>query len=113
MQDRKTSRRLSAWALAFALAAMSAPAAEARHAPAEAGLGTTPSGPIDAATRHHHPDVVQPPTRIIAVARANGFDWGDAGIGAGAALGAVLFGCGSALLLKRNDRQASTARFES
>jgi hypothetical protein len=83
------------------------------HAPAEARLGTSPPAGIDAGTRHHHPDVVAPPTRIVAVARADGFDWGAAAIGAGGALGAALLVAGSALLLKRNNRRAISARFES
>jgi hypothetical protein len=113
MQNQKSSRRLSSWALAFALAAVAAPAAQARHAPGNVELGTTPSGPVDAATRHHHPDVFRPPTRIVAVPQASTFDWGDAGIGAGAAVGAVLLIGGSALLLNRSDRPASPARLES
>jgi hypothetical protein len=102
MQDRKPSRLLSLCVLTLAVAAITAPMAQARHAPAEVKLGTTTAGYVDAATRHHHPDVVQPPTRIVAVARAGDFDWGDAGIGAGGALGVVLLAGGSALLLKRN-----------
>jgi hypothetical protein len=113
MEDRRIFRRLIPWAVALALAAIAAPMAEARHAPAEAELSTSPSGPVDAATRHHHPDVAQPLTRVIAVTRAGGFDWADAGIGAGGALGAVLLAGGSVLLVKRTHRRAIPARFES
>lgn len=113
MQDRRISRWLSRCAIAMALTAIAAPVAQARHASAEADLGTSLAGPIDAATRHHHPDAVAPPARIVAVARGDGFDWGDAGIGAGGALGAALVVAGSALLLKRNNRRAIPARFES
>jgi hypothetical protein len=101
MQERKLSRWLSLCALTLAVAAIAVPAAVARHAPAEAQLSTTTADYLDAATRHHHPDVVQPPARIV-VAQAAGFDWGDAGIGAGGALGAVLLAAGLALLLKHN-----------
>lgn len=102
MQNRKLSRWLSLCVLTLTVAAIAVPVARARHAPPETQLGTTTAGYIDAATRHHHPDVVQPPTRIVTVAQAGGFDWGDAGIGAGGALGAVLLAGGSVLLLKRN-----------
>jgi hypothetical protein len=88
--------------LTLLLAAAVAPLAQAMHAPERAGISTTAT--LDAATRHHHPDVVlQPPTRIITVREADTFDWGDAGIGAGAALGLVLVGGGSALLLRRDN----------
>jgi len=58
----------------------------------------------DPATRHHHPDVAQPPTRIVTVEQTRGFDWGDAGIGAAGALGATMLVGGSAVLLARNRR---------
>ena len=106
MQDRKIPRRLSRGALALAVTAIAAPAAEARHAPPEPQLSTSPPTVVDAATRHHHPDVVQPPTRIVTVAKADSFDWIDAGIGASAMLGAALLTGGSALLLKRNKQRA-------
>jgi hypothetical protein len=83
----------------LALAAITAPPAQARHAPQEP---VVTSATPDAATRHHHPDVVQQPTRIVTVAQADSFDWGDAGIGASGALGAVLLASGSVLLLRRN-----------
>jgi hypothetical protein len=101
MQDRKLSRWVSLCVLTLAVAAIAVPVAQARHAPPETQLGTTTAGYVDAATRHHHPDLVQRPTRIV-VAQAAGFDWGDAGIGAGGALGVVLLAGGSALVLKRN-----------
>jgi hypothetical protein len=91
------------------MAAAVAPA-EAMHAPVDARLGRSPATGIDAATRHHHPDVVSLPTRVIIVDRADGFDWRDAGIGMGGTLGAVLLVSGSALLLRRNRHQASADR---
>ena len=106
MKDRKIPRRLSRWALALAVTAIAAPPAEARHTAPEPQLGTSPPMVVDAATRHHHPDVVQPPTRIITVPTADSFDWIDAGIGAGGALGAVLLAAGSALVFTRSRRGA-------
>jgi hypothetical protein len=109
MKDRKIPRWLSRGALALAVTAIAAPAAEARHAPPEPQLGTSPPMVVDAATRHHHPDVVQPPTRIVTVPRADSFDWIDAGIGASGTLGAALLIGGSVVLLKRNKRRAISA----
>ena len=40
-----------------------------------------------------------PPVQIIKVSQPNGFDWGDAGIGAGAAIALTLVFLGSALHL--------------
>jgi hypothetical protein len=40
-----------------------------------------------------------PPPSIVTVFQPNGFDWGDAGIGAGATLGLVLILLGSTLYL--------------
>jgi hypothetical protein len=110
MEDQRIFRRLSRWAIALSLTAIVAPAAQAHHAPAEANPSISPVGRNEAAMRHHHPDVVQPPTRVVTVAQADGFDWGDAGIGAGGALGAVLLVGGSVLLLKRESNRTLTAR---
>jgi hypothetical protein len=57
--------------------------------------------------RARYPEDCQVPTRIVAVARADGFDWGDAGIGAGGALGAVLVATGVGALLRRPQRIAA------
>jgi hypothetical protein len=40
-----------------------------------------------------------PPASIVTVFQPNGFDWGDAGIGAGATLGLILILLGSTLYL--------------
>jgi hypothetical protein len=81
-------------------------------------LEDTPSRPAQAPTRlstvgppichrARYPEDCQVPTRIVAVARADGFDWGDAGIGAGGALGAVLVATGVGALLRRPHRIAA------
>ena len=101
MQQR-ISRRLGRWGLVLTLAVTAAPGAEGRASTAEPRPTDTPIGAVDAATRHHHPDVVQPPTRILTVTAADRFDWGDAGIGASGTLGAVLIAAGSALVLTRS-----------
>jgi hypothetical protein len=109
MKDRTISRRPTRWAFALAVTAIAAPVAEARHAPPEPQLGTSPPMVVAAATRHHHPDVAQPPTRIVTVPKADGFDWVDAGIGASGTFGVALLVGGSALLRKRNKRRAISA----
>ena len=90
--------------VALMLTAVVAPSAQAMHAPAEVDTSTSGKFGTDAATRHHHPHVLQPATRIVTVARSKSFDWGDAGIGAAGALGATMLVGGSAVLLARNRR---------
>jgi hypothetical protein len=90
--------------VALVLTAVVAPSAQAMHAPTEVGNNSSRTFGNDAAARHHHPDVLQPPTRIVAVAGSDSFDWGDAGIGAVGALGATMLVGGSAVLLARDRR---------
>jgi hypothetical protein len=114
MNDLKLSGQLGRGALALALAAIAAPTAQARHAPEGPVATTLHISQVDAATRHHHPDVLQRPTRIIAVSHVDTFDWGDAGIGAAGALGATLVAAGTVALVKRNkNERAMTARLEA
>jgi hypothetical protein len=47
-----------------------------------------------------------PPAEFVHVPVASGFDWGDAGIGAAAAIGVVLIGAGGALTLRRRPAAA-------
>ena len=52
-----------------------------------------------------------PPPTIVTVFQPNGFDWGDAGIGAGATLGLILILLGSTLYLThRSTPRASQPR---
>jgi hypothetical protein len=100
VQDWKSPRLMSACAVAVAVAAVAAPGTQAGHAPPDP-VSTSPVG-LDAATRHHHNlGPAQPPATVIAV-QTSGFDWGDAGIGAAAGIGAVLLASGSALVLRHN-----------
>ena len=50
-----------------------------------------------------------PPTVVRIVSGDGGFDWGDAGIGAGAALGLALAAIGGTLLLAQRRTQSRTA----
>jgi hypothetical protein len=50
-----------------------------------------------------------PPTLVRITSGDSGFDWGDAGIGAGAALGLTLAATGATLLLAHRRTQSRTA----
>lgn len=50
-----------------------------------------------------------PPTVVQTISGDSGFDWGDAAIGAGAALGLTLAATGSALLLAHRRTQSRAA----
>ena len=105
--------RVRTLTVTLAIAVMAAvPTAQAKR------LEDTPSRPAQAPTRlstvgppichrARYPDDCRLPTRIVAVARADGFDWRDAGIGAGGALGAVLVAGGFGALLRRPRRVAT------
>jgi len=83
---------------------LTTPPADARTVPPEQALYSMGVGTIDAATQHRHPDVVQPPTRIVTVAPADAVDWRDVGFGAGGALGAVLVAAVAVSLSMRTRR---------
>jgi hypothetical protein len=115
-------------ALTFALAASAPAAASATpHAPTTgpcsevcSGNGyertaATPDSPAlcsEACSGDGYATAPAPTTVVRIVAATSGFHWGDAGIGAGAALGIVLVGTGGTLLLmrRRTDSHAQTAR---
>jgi hypothetical protein len=75
-------------ALALALAAVAAPAASAR-------LDDNP--PAAAAQTQIAPvaDPSSPPAQTVKISQPNGFDWGDAGIGAATIVSLVLLLLGS------------------
>jgi hypothetical protein len=101
-------RHLRLVMVALAVAVFAAPVAQARHAPGEDPGATAPrqslpvaASPGDSATQWNasaleidrlgpkhvplgHP-VSRPPTNIVKVVGPAGFDWADAGIGAGVA----------------------------
>jgi hypothetical protein len=68
--------------------------------------------PLDPLTCHHHgmscpSRTSDPQARVVTVAKASGFDWADAGIGAVSALGAVFVVGGVGALLRRPTRVAA------
>jgi hypothetical protein len=83
MRPRVKQRR-GRWAAVLAAAALlSAPAAQARQ---------------DSSTGARVPE--QP--SVVVVEAGDGFDWADAGIGAGVAAGLVLFGAATAKFVRRH-----------
>jgi len=84
MSPTTKKRRRRRWAAALAATALlSAPAAQARP---------------DASTGARVPEE---PT-VVVVEAGDGFDWADAGIGAGVAAGLVLLGAATAKVVRRH-----------
>ena len=70
----------------------------------------TSTGPGSDVARTNRYDLARvPPTVVRIIPRGSGFDWGDASIGAGAALGLVLAATGGTLLLGHRRTQSRTA----
>lgn len=65
--------------------------------PAATPLSTRPASDVSSTNGYDFARV--PPSVVRIISRDSGFDWGDAGIGAGAALGLMLAATGGALLL--------------
>jgi hypothetical protein len=81
-------------------------------APATSPVQPNPDEQALAANNSSHEPVAGTPTVIVRVSSAkSGFDWGDAGIGAAAALGASLIALASGLAVsqRRARRTGSTA----
>jgi hypothetical protein len=85
MRTRK--RRLRWIAIALASMLLAAPAAQARLDEGEGGGATSEQAPV----------------RVVA---SDGFNWVDAGIGAGAALGVVLVAGGAGRAVRRHSLPA-------
>jgi hypothetical protein len=90
IQIRRRRRRWMAAALAAA-ALSAAPAAGARPASGEPGV-TPPA----------------PPVQEVEVVTSDGFDWADAGVGAGTAAGLVLLAAATATGLAHRRRLAAS-----
>jgi hypothetical protein len=131
---RKHHRIVSALAVALVGAAIAAPAAFAstsipdtaalngfRAAQARDAVNQAPavqpnpdqigSGP-GSLSAHEFATLTQPQPQVVQVESNPGFDWGDAGIGAGAMFALAMIGLGGALVVssrRRQDRAATTA----
>ena len=82
------------------------------YGPRTSRLAATPTstGPGSDVSSTNGYDVARvPPTVVRIIPRDSGFDWGDASIGAGAALGLVLAATGGTLLLGHRRTQPRTA----
>ena len=79
MQSHRRLRRTRIAATSLAIAALAAPAAQARPA-------------LDPPAGHHQPERS---AVVVTSTSDGGFDWGSAGIGAAAGVGLVLVGAGS------------------
>jgi hypothetical protein len=97
-----TRKIKSSLALALALGAIVPASASARPQP--------DNGPYwPGAVRHSAQTVSttqRPPQAIVQVNTSDGFDWGDAGIGAAGAVGLTALAMGGAVMVRRHGRQA-------
>jgi hypothetical protein len=94
--SRIRSRTLRSLALAAAVSALAAPPASAL--PGEL-IGEGPSANEPPTT----------PVRVVTVETDAGFDWGDAGIGAGSGLALVFIGLGSAVAIRHRPGRSALA----
>jgi hypothetical protein len=112
--------------LAFAVAALAAPAAQARPAgiaPGDAGYSAPVAEQTGVDTRgnplHYRvaretgtdspvvgPSIGRPHADVVSVAPSSGFEWGDARVVAGLSLAALLLAGGGALLVRQRGRLA-------
>jgi hypothetical protein len=93
-------RRLIALAFALVVVAVAAPSASAT--PAERFLGPAP------AEVTHDAAAAPAQVRVVEGSDSSGFDWGDAGIGAGVAFAAIVVGGAVVLSARRRHGPATT-----
>ena len=96
----RKQRRLTALALALVIAAVAAPSASA--IPAERFLGPAPAQVTDDG------GAAPAQVRVVEGSDSSGFDWGDAGIGAGVAFAAIVVGGAVVLGARRRHGPATT-----
>jgi hypothetical protein len=102
--------------VALAAIAFAAPVAHASHAPSEHGKASPPLasawtasdleidrlGPKQVPLQH---PVTRPPATVVKVIGPAGFDWADAGIGAGVASLTLALVAGAAMLVTQRSRR--------
>ena len=96
MKTESTLRR--GLAVATVVSALAAPAASA--APVEQVIPSTVNG---------EPSGQPAPVRVVQVGADNGFDWGDAGIGAGGLLALVAIASGALVAIRHRPAPGHTA----
>jgi hypothetical protein len=96
--------RIAIATVAFIVAAAFATSAYARPISSAGPYGDTsvPAGPVTATPAPSH-------VRVVSTSSDSGFDWGDAGIGAGAALALSTMGVGGAVLVAGSRRRKAAA----
>jgi hypothetical protein len=112
------SRRVLPWVTVALAAAFIAPAAEGHRGPDESANATPPPASISRPSsieidrlgpKHvplHRPRSAAP-VSVVRVIRPGGFDWVDAGIGAGAAGFALALIAGLAMVVTRRSRETA------
>jgi hypothetical protein len=107
------NRKLKALATGLVAAAFAAPVTHAavdRDARHQALLDKAPQAQVDA----RHQSLLERGgngttvyvTKVASQSTSGGIDWGDAGIGAGTAVGVILLGAGGALVIRRRPAHA-------
>ena len=109
-----THRIATTIALALALGASAAPAS-ALPTNINANGSEVPAIPTSTHAAAQTTDLSRPvgtPAAIVRVSAPNGFDWGDAGIGAAGGIAFAMVGLGGALLISQRPRRTrdSTAQ---
>jgi hypothetical protein len=90
---------IRALALALAVAAVAAPAASAR-------VISEPSSSLPTSTSQF----LAPPAQTTTGVKSSGFDWGDAGVGAGGIVALVVAGLGVRLAIGHRGQRSTAAR---
>jgi hypothetical protein len=112
--------RTKCLSLALAAAALAAPAAHARHAPADRATASPSSaltwtasaleierlGPKHVPLQHL---VSPPPTTVVEVGRPTGFHWADASVGAGVTGLALAVVAALGLVVTRRSKRTASA----
>jgi hypothetical protein len=119
--DSKATRRRTSWLLVvMSAAAVTAPVAQAKHAPATGANALVQSAAVWTASDREvdrlgpkyvplqHPFSLQPAT-VVKVVRPGGFDWTDAGIGAGVTGLALALSAALGLLVSRRSETTASA----
>jgi hypothetical protein len=111
------SKQVPTAVVVLVAATLAVPIAQARHAPSENAKATpTPASVVSAPSSNFEVDRLGPknvalhrpqaaaPVSVVRVVRPGGFDWADAGIGAGAAGLALALVAAVATLVTRRSR---------
>ena|SRR5918996_1240348 len=102
MRKWRRNRMIRRLALTLAVAAVAAPAAQARVDESGASADVAAVRPDDRAARFAPTGSVE----LVAV-RPDGLDWGDVGIGAGSLFGLILVATGAAAAVRYVGRSAT------